>query len=73
MSKSTFEQASAEFRQFLPDLTSPRFIETKAQKDCYSYAETFQRTKQPPWLHALTEAWEKLYQEPFQGVTSDGQ
>lgn len=70
--KSTFEQASAEFRQFLPDLSSPRFTTAKEQ-DCYTYAEHFQQTKFPPWIYGLTKAWEKLYEEPFKGVTSDGE
>jgi len=71
MSKSAFQQASAEFRQYLPDLSSPRFT-TARKQNCYTYVEAFQRAKQPAWIYNLTQAWEKLYQEPFKGVTSDG-
>jgi hypothetical protein len=67
-----FAEASAAFRQHLPDLTSPRFTVAKGQ-DAYSYAETFKMTKHPPWLFNLTQAWQQLYEEPYKGVTTDGQ
>lgn len=65
------EKASAAFRKHLPDLNTPRFQEAK-QQDAYSYAEAFQKNHVPPWLYNLTKAWEKLYEEPYKGVTSDG-
>ncbi|PGH07782.1 hypothetical protein AJ79_06170 [Helicocarpus griseus UAMH5409] len=68
---STFEKSSAKFRQHLPDLNTPRFQNAKDQ-DAYSYAATFQETKNPPWLYNLTKAWEQLYEEPYKGLTTDG-
>ncbi|GAD97986.1 hypothetical protein MYCGRDRAFT_37101 [Paecilomyces variotii No. 5] len=65
------EKASAAFRKHLPDLNTPRFQEAK-QQDVYSYAEAFQKNHVPPWLYNLTKAWERLYAEPYKGVTSDG-
>jgi hypothetical protein len=59
------------FRQYLPDLNSPRFQAAKDQ-EAYEYAETFQRNQVPPWLFNLTKAWEKLLEEPYKGVTADG-
>jgi hypothetical protein len=71
MSKLAYEQAAADFRKFLPDLKSPRFTTAKKQT-CYEYADAFNTLQNPPWLHKLTQAWEKLYSEPFKGVTVDG-
>lgn len=65
------EKASAAFRQHLPDLNTPRFQEAKKQ-DAYSYSEAFQKNRVPPWLYDLTKAWEKLYAEPYKGITTDG-
>ncbi|KAL1605058.1 hypothetical protein SLS60_004601 [Paraconiothyrium brasiliense] len=69
--KSAFEEASAAFRAHLPDISTPRFT-TAAKQDVYEYAKFFQDNRAPPWLHDLTQAWAKLYEEPFRGVTSDG-
>lgn len=69
--KSSFENASAAFRAHLPDLGTPRFT-TAAKQDVYEYAKFFRDNHAPPWLFDLTEAWAKLYEEPFKGVTSDG-
>ncbi|KAF5240015.1 hypothetical protein FAUST_4599 [Fusarium austroamericanum] len=59
------------FRQYLPDLNQPRFQDMKKQ-DAYEYAEIFKKGGQPPWLHGLYLHWRKLFNEPYQGVTSDG-
>jgi hypothetical protein len=59
------------FRQYLPDLSQPRFQDMKKQ-DAYEYAENFKKNGQPPWLHGLYLHWRKLYQQPYQGITSDG-
>ena len=71
MAGSNFENTSAEYRQHLPDLSIPRFTISKEQ-DPYEYSKAFQETQIPPWLYNLTEAWKVLYQEPFIGVTNDG-
>ncbi|KAF9737644.1 hypothetical protein PMIN06_003905 [Paraphaeosphaeria minitans] len=68
---SSFEEASAAFRAHLPDLATPRFT-TAAKQDVYEYAKFFQDNHAPSWLFDLTQAWAKLYEEPFKGVTSDG-
>ncbi|EKJ74584.1 hypothetical protein FPSE_05334 [Fusarium pseudograminearum CS3096] len=59
------------FRQYLPNLNQPRFQDMKKQ-DAYEYAEIFKKGGQPPWLHGLYLHWRKLFNEPYQGVTSDG-
>lgn len=69
--QTSFEEASAAFRAHLPDLDTPRF-QTAAKQDVYEYAKFFQDNHAPPWLFELTQAWAKLYEEPFKGVTSDG-
>jgi hypothetical protein len=69
--KSSFEKTSSAFRQHLHDLNTPRFT-TAATQDVYEYANFFKDNHAPPWLFDLTQAWAKLYEEPFKGVTSDG-
>ena len=68
---TTFDKASSEFRQHLPDLDIPRFTIAKEQ-DAHDYANAFKTNHVPPWLHNLTETWKDLLAEPFKGVTSDG-
>jgi hypothetical protein len=70
-SATEYDKAVAGFRQHLPDLSSPRF-QTAKQQSPYEYSEAFQKNHVPPWLYKLTEAWTKLLEEPFKGVTSDG-
>ncbi len=60
-----------EYRQFLPDLSIPRFT-TMQKQDARVYAEAFKKGGVPPWLHALYMHWLKMLKEPFKGVTSDG-
>ncbi|KAK4495846.1 hypothetical protein PRZ48_013114 [Zasmidium cellare] len=62
---------AAAFRSHLPDLTTPRFTTAKEQ-NAYEYSEAFQKNKQPPWIYNLTQAWKELLQEPYKGVTNDG-
>jgi hypothetical protein len=59
------------FRQFLPDLTQPRFA-TLQKQGAYEYAAAFKKNAQPPWLHALWQHWRQLFAEPFRGITNDG-
>ncbi|KAF2677864.1 hypothetical protein K458DRAFT_481169 [Lentithecium fluviatile CBS 122367] len=70
-SQTTFDEASSAFRAHLHDLTTPRFT-TAAKQDPYEYATFFKDNQAPPWLFALTQAWAKLFEEPFKGVTNDG-
>lgn len=72
MSLHGFEKAAADFRRHLPDLNSPRFTRAKDQ-DAYQYANDFQSSQTPHWLYTLTKAWEELLDEPFIGVTSNGE
>ncbi|KAL1863065.1 hypothetical protein VTK73DRAFT_6490 [Phialemonium thermophilum] len=60
-----------EYRQFLPDLSIPRFT-TMQKQDAHVYAEAFKKDGAPPWLHALYLHWLELLKEPFKGVTNDG-
>lgn len=32
-----------------------------------------QDNRRPPWLHDLTKVWEKLLDEPYKGVSNDGE
>ncbi|KAL2866672.1 uncharacterized protein BJX67DRAFT_388438 [Aspergillus lucknowensis] len=59
------------FRQYLPDLSLPRFQAMRNQ-DAHEYADAFLTSRNPPWLHALYTHWRELFQEPFKGVTTDG-
>jgi hypothetical protein len=70
-SSMEFQKAVAGFRQHLPDLSLPRFQISKDQSP-YEYSEAFQKNHVPPWLYNLTEAWKKLLEEPYKGVTTDG-
>lgn len=59
------------FRDFMPDLSQPRFTAMQ-QQDPHEYVEDFLERKQPPWLYGLYRHWRQLYEEPFRGVTVDG-
>ncbi|KAF3386590.1 hypothetical protein F1880_000333 [Penicillium rolfsii] len=65
------EKPTGEYRQYLPDLSLPRF-QVMCTQDAHEYAHAFKTGKQPPWLHALYMHWLDLLQEPFKGVTTDG-
>ncbi|KAH8763303.1 hypothetical protein F5883DRAFT_716268 [Diaporthe sp. PMI_573] len=60
-----------ECRQFLPDLSIPRFT-TMQKQDAHVYAKEFKEGGNPPWLHSLYLHWLKLLKDPFKGVTTDG-
>ena len=72
MTSTTFEKSKAAFRQCLPDLNTPRFQIAKTQSP-YEYSEAFQKNHVPPWLYSLTQAWAKLLEEPYKGLTADGE
>lgn len=61
----------SEYRQYLPDLSIPRFT-TMAKQDAHVYATAFKEGGIPPWIHALYLHWLELLKEPFKGVTNDG-
>ncbi|KAI1810492.1 hypothetical protein GGS20DRAFT_567329 [Poronia punctata] len=65
------QHSPSAFRQYLPDLDSPRFT-TLAQNDAHSHAEELKEKRAPPWLYGLYQHWMKLLQEPFKGITNDG-
>lgn len=62
----------SEYRQYLPDMSLPRFT-TMATQDARVYANDMKEKGAPPWFHALYMHWKKLLKEPFKGVTSDGE
>jgi hypothetical protein len=68
---TTEEKPTGEYRQYLPDLSGVRFT-TMQPQDAHEYAHAFKTKHIPPWLYALFEHWRDLYEEPYQGVTSDG-
>ncbi|KAI1760713.1 hypothetical protein GGR53DRAFT_508752 [Hypoxylon sp. FL1150] len=59
------------FRQYLPDLNTPRF-QAIAVNDAYGHAKELLEHQRPPWLYGLYVHWRKLFEEPFKGVTNDG-
>jgi hypothetical protein len=71
MADETFQKSVTGFRQYVPDLNTPRF-QTAKEQDPYKYSEAFQKTQHPPWLFKLTQAWENLLEQPYKGVTTDG-
>lgn len=70
-SKSAQAEHGGEYRQFLPDLSIPRFT-TMQKQDAHVYAKEFIEGGNPPWLHNLYLHWLKLLKDPFKGVTTDG-
>lgn len=72
METGTEVKLAAAFRQHLPDTSTPRFTTARSQTP-YEYTATFQRTKFPPWIYALTETWQSLLKEPFHGISTDGE
>lgn len=71
MSPVSSEGATASFRQFLPDITSPRFCTARRQNP-YEYVDVFEAQKHPRPLYDLAQAWKSLLDEPFMGITTDG-
>ncbi|KAI9736246.1 MAG: hypothetical protein M1834_001132 [Cirrosporium novae-zelandiae] len=67
-----FAQRTSAFRAHLPDLNTPRFQNVHSD-DAYAHAHRFLTQKQPPWLHELVMTWKKLYKEPYNGITTNGQ
>lgn len=65
------EPHGSAYRQYLPDLSIPRFTAMQEQ-NAREYADNFKESGQPPWLHALYLHWKKLYAEPYHGITTDG-
>lgn len=59
------------FRDYLPDLTTPRF-QRLAECDARAHAAELVEHQRPPWLYALYRHWQALLAEPFRGVTTDG-
>lgn len=62
---------SGAFRQYLPDLASPRF-QALSKQNAHEYIDEFNKLHNPPWLYALVSHWKKLLVEPLKGVTNDG-
>ncbi|TKA62403.1 hypothetical protein B0A49_11683 [Cryomyces minteri] len=71
MSTTDFERSAAGFRQYLPNLNTPRF-QVAREQNAYQYAETLTIKRHPPWLYSLTQTWQQLLEEPYKGVTTDG-
>ena len=71
MGSVSSEAANVSFRDYLPDITSQRFI-TARKQNAYEYVDAFEDHKHPRPLYDLAEAWKSLLDEPFRGVTTDG-
>lgn len=63
--------ATGEYRKYLPDLSTPRFVEL-AKSSAHDHVRGFHQHQRPPWLHALYCHWRTLFEEPFKGLTNDG-
>ena len=63
--------ATGEYRQYLPDLSSPRFQDL-AKSSAHDHVRAFHEHSRPPWLKALYGHWRNLFEAPFKGVTNDG-
>ncbi|KAK5630109.1 hypothetical protein RRF57_005824 [Xylaria bambusicola] len=70
-SESKQDARHGDFRQYLPDLSTPRFT-TIAQNDARGHAKELKEKQAPPWLYGLYTHWRRLLQEPFKGITNDG-
>ncbi|KAH8675271.1 hypothetical protein BX600DRAFT_479617 [Xylariales sp. PMI_506] len=71
LTPETQAQESKTFREYLPDLSTPRFTRA-AECDAYSHAAELLEHQRPPWLFGLVQHWFSLLKEPFRGVTNDG-
>lgn len=69
---ATGQASGQSYHHYVPDLTLPRFTTMQTQ-DATEYAQAFKTKAQPPWLHGLYQHWCKLYEEPFRGITTDGE
>lgn len=59
------------YRQYLPDLSIPRFT-TMATQDAHVYANAFLEGGKPPWIYELYQHWKNLLKAPYKGITNDG-
>ncbi|KAL4728165.1 hypothetical protein ACLX1H_004901 [Fusarium chlamydosporum] len=71
-SLESYNSDAADYRRFLPALDTPRFTAMKKQ-NAHEYAEIFKDQGNPPWLHGLYKHWLDLLEEPFKGITNEGQ
>lgn len=71
MSTMPSKAANASFRQYLPDISSPRFCTARGQS-AHEYVDAFEAKKHPRPLYDLAQAWKSLLDEPFTGITTDG-
>ena len=56
------------FRTFVPSADDPRVVQLSAE-DAYSHAT---RCLEIPWLRDIFDGWRRLYEQPFLGITTDG-
>jgi len=71
MPATAVERYDYGFCHYIPDLNTPRFQVAKEQ-DAYSYAETSNTEYRPLWLYNLCQTWQRLFEEPYKGVTTNG-
>lgn len=71
MEQPVATDAPGAYRQFIPDLSQPRFL-TMKQQNAHEYVSSFKSKHQPPWLYALYKHWRSLFEEPYKGITTDG-
>ncbi|KAL9090834.1 MAG: hypothetical protein Q9159_001775 [Coniocarpon cinnabarinum] len=64
-------KTTGEFRAYLPDLTTPRFVDL-AKSSAHDHVQSFHQYSRPPWLKALYDHWQRQLEAPFKGVTTDG-
>ncbi|KAF1812561.1 hypothetical protein P152DRAFT_435813 [Eremomyces bilateralis CBS 781.70] len=66
--ESVDTRPTGKYRAYLPDLTSGKF-EALPHHDAHTWADEFYKN---PFAKKLTETWLKLWEEPYKGLTSDG-
>ena len=58
----------SDYRDFLIPADSPRLTEARG-RDPWTYAKPIRATER---AQGLIDLWQKLYREPFRGITTDG-
>jgi hypothetical protein len=65
---AAIEQPAGSYRDHLHDVEDPVLAQYRGQ----SYGDFSAERTAPPFVQELLGAWERLYREPYRGVTADG-
>ncbi|KIV91820.1 hypothetical protein PV10_06317 [Exophiala mesophila] len=67
-SSDTLKAASAQYREYVPDPDHPR-VKGITSSDSYKWTN---KRLADPWFRDWVDSWERKYNEPFKGITTDG-